>query len=108
MPRQKIHTRSRTTNINNNSETNDNDILSTHNNTKTLNERISPEARVLIFSNFAETSEESTISDNTSSDIPLEVKSYIDAAFEKQTLELKALFQHLNNAILFSSNTVHN
>src|ERR1043165_6300226 len=107
MPRQKIHTRSRTTNINNDLETNDNDILPTHNNTETLNERISPEARVPISSNFAKTSKESTISDNTSSDILLGVKRYIDAAFEKQTLELKALFQHLNNATLFSSNTVH-
>src|ERR1044071_433537 len=109
MLRPKKNTRTRNTNINNASENNNNiNILPLHDDPDISNDNILPEPRVSISFNIAATFETSTNSDNASSDIPFRVKQYIEAAFEKQMCELKALFQHLNNTTSVSSNMTHN
>ena len=110
MPRLTRLSKTKTTNTNNVSKNinDNNNILPPHEDTDTSDDNISSEARVPLPSNTATTSETSTNTNNASSDVPLGVKRYIDTAFEKQTHELKALFQHLNNATLFSLHTVHN
>jgi len=109
MLRPRRTTRNKNTNINDAPENNNNtNILPSHDDPDTSDDNISPELHVPISSNIAATSETSTNSDNSISDIPLGVKRYIEAAFEKQTRELKALFQHLNNTTSVSSNKAHN
>src|SRR3989337_306418 len=55
-------------------------------------------------SNFTTLSRTVPTHTNASSVVPPEVKQYIDAAFEKQTLEIKALFQTLQSGSSFPSN----
>lgn len=57
--------------------------------------------------NFATTSNTFSSSTDTSSEIPPGVKQYIDAALNKQTLEIKALFQRLQSRPLLPLNTPH-
>src|ERR1043165_6831346 len=57
--------------------------------------------------NFATTSKVFATNTETSSEIPPGVKLYIDSAFEKQTLEIRALFQCLQNRPLLPLNTLH-
>ena len=93
MLRPRRTTRNKNTNINDAPENNNNtNILPSHDDPDTSDDNISPELHVPISSNIAATSKTSTNSDNSISDIPLGVKRYIEAAFEKQTRELKALF----------------
>ena len=55
-------------------------------------------------SNFATISNVFLTSTDTLPDIPSGVKQYIDVALEKQTLEIKTLFQHLQGLFLLSLN----
>src|ERR1043165_8097352 len=95
--------------VNDDSDTNNNDILLSPDNNNISGNNTPHETQEHIFLNVATTSKTSTSGKDPSTDIPLSVKQYIDAAFERQTLELKALFQHLNsnNSNLFPSNTQH-
>ena len=90
-------------------DSNNNDILLSPDDDNTFGNNTRQEAQDHIFLNVATTSKASTNITDLSSDIPPNVKHYIDAAFERQTLELKTLFQSLNdkNSNLFPSNTQH-
>src|SRR3989337_4548240 len=73
------------------------------NNETNISENLFPEVEFTA-SNFATSSRTVPANTNTSPVVPPEVKQYIEAAFERQTLEIKALFQTLQSSSSFSSN----
>ena len=105
MPQHRRNTRNNKRNISDELETSNNVTLLSPNNDNTSS-NTSPETQEYLAANIATTSKASTNTSDPSSEVPLAVKRYIDAAFQEQTLELKTLFQQLTNNCtnLFSSN----
>src|ERR1043165_92215 len=106
MPRTKRVPYSKKKHNNNETETANNNVSSspdeenTHNNPSLKAE--SPTFDFTTISNCLSTGT------NTLSEIPLGVKQYIDATFEKQTLEIKAFLQGLHNNSSLSHISSHN
>ena len=76
------------------------------NNEASISDNLFPEVE-LTTSNFATSSKVLSTNNNVSPEIPLEVKQYINAAFEKQTLEIKALFQNFQSSSSLPPNAIH-
>src|ERR1043165_9371394 len=92
-------------NINEEPETNSNNLLSSLHEKNTDNNIL--QDTISSHNNAATTSNALPLNTDPSFEVPPEVKRYINAAFEKQTLEIKALFQRLQTPPSFSFNNPH-
>ena len=76
------------------------------NNEASTSDNLFPEVE-LTTSNYATSSKVLSTNNNVSPEIPLEIKQYINAAFKKQTLEIKALFQNFQSSSSLPPNAIH-